>query len=164
MYKTLSMRAKDRCSPVRFDYIMHPHGHGHHYYYPNASGPAAPAHHHQPPQYAMNNNALLSSAEESNIFGFLDAFDWDVDESVGAGMPAFEPGTMAPVAAGPETPMDVDPYYAHPFGGIHPSPPPPPPPLSLRMSPDDAGLLPNAPTPCRTPNRLGLVCPNLRNG
>ncbi|KAH7343897.1 hypothetical protein B0J17DRAFT_714053 [Rhizoctonia solani] len=98
-----------------------------------------------------NNSALLSSAEESNIFGFLDAFDWDLDESVGAGMPAFDSGTMPPaIAAGPDAPqiaMDVDPFYSqrqsalHPFTG-HQSPPPPPPLLSLRPSPDDGlGLL-----------------------
>ncbi|KAJ1308547.1 hypothetical protein OPQ81_004247 [Rhizoctonia solani] len=117
-------------------------------------------------------NALLSSAEESNIFGYLDAFDWDLDESVGAGMPAFDSGTMPSiVAAGPEAPqiaMDVEPYYSqrqpavHPFGATHRSPPPPPPPLSLRTSPDDGlgGLLssrstPTASTPtARTPKPL----------
>lgn len=48
---------------------------------------------------------LLSSAEENSIFGFLDALDWDLDESVGAGMPAFDSGA----AAGS---MDVDPYFS----------------------------------------------------
>ncbi|CAE6423967.1 unnamed protein product [Rhizoctonia solani] len=153
--------------------MQHPHGHGH-YYYPNASGQMhaqprprtrpRPSPHLHPRQYAMN-NALLSSAEESNIFGFLDDFDWDLDESVGAGMPAFDSGTM-PVAAGPETPqipMEVDSYYAqrqsglHSYGaGAHHSPPPPPPPLQLRTSPDDGlGLLSNTtPTPTRTPKPL----------
>jgi hypothetical protein len=80
-----------------------------HVHYPNASGTATPQtrpHSHYQP--IMSAHALLSSAEESNIFGFLDAFDWDLDESVGAGMPAFDSGS----AAGPEQiSMDVDPYF-----------------------------------------------------
>ncbi|CAE6424704.1 unnamed protein product [Rhizoctonia solani] len=174
------------CSPGSFhsDYIIMQHPHGHRrYYYPNTSGqvhprlrPAAPHFHpqHHQQRYAMS-NALLSSAEESNIFGFLDAFDWDLDESVGAGMPAFDSGTsmQTAVAAGPETPqiaMDVDPFFAQrqsaplvPFGVAHqsPPPPPPPPPLSIRASPDEGlvsgGLLtPGASTPTntRTPKPL----------
>ncbi|CAE7224200.1 unnamed protein product [Rhizoctonia solani] len=97
------------------------------------------------------NTALLSSAEESNIFGFLDAFDWDLDESVGASMPAFDSGAIPP----PETPMDVD-FYArqplHPFG-VHQSPAPPQPPLPM-----DDGLgfnnTSSTPTPSRTPKPL----------
>ncbi|CEL59449.1 hypothetical protein RSOLAG1IB_03382 [Rhizoctonia solani AG-1 IB] len=164
----------------------HPHGHRR-YYYPNASEQAhvrprpaaAPPHFHpqqqqQHQQHHVMSNALLSSAEESNIFGFLDAFDWDLDESVGAGMPAFDSGTsmLSAVAAGPETPqiaMDVDPFFAQrqsaplvPFGLAHQSPPPPQPPLSIRTSPDEGllsggGLLtPGASTPtnARTPKPL----------
>ncbi|CUA70278.1 hypothetical protein RSOLAG22IIIB_00633 [Rhizoctonia solani] len=98
-----------------------------------------------------NNNALLSSAEESNIFGFLDAFDWDLDESVGAGMPAIPVNVN--VAGGPEAPMDLD-FYAS--QSIHAYQSPPQPPLPLRLSPDDGGLLSNAqtPTPSRTPKPL----------
>ncbi|KAF8742897.1 helix loop helix domain, partial [Rhizoctonia solani] len=160
-----------------------PLGHRH-YYYPNTSGQVyarprpAPPHFHpqqqqQQQQHAMS-NALLSSAEESNIFGFLDAFDWDLDESVGAGMPAFDSGTNMPpaVAAGPEAPqiaMDVDPFFGEaqrqsalvPFGVAHRSPPPPPPSLSIRTSPDEglvSGdlLTPGASTPAnsRTPKPL----------
>ncbi|KAF8759799.1 helix loop helix domain [Rhizoctonia solani] len=160
-----------------------PLGHRH-YYYPNTSGQLyarprpAPPHFHpqqqqqQQQQHAMS-NALLSSAEESNIFGFLDAFDWDLDESVGAGMPAFDSGTSMPsaVAAGPEAPqiaMDVDPFFGEaqrqsalvPFGVAHHSPPPTPS-LSIRTSPDEGlvsgGLLtPGASTPTnsRTPKPL----------
>lgn len=101
----------------------------------------------------MNNNALLSSAEESNIFGFLDAFDWDLDESVGASMPAFDSVAIPAnvnVAAGPQEAMDIDPFYAR--QSVHPYQSPPPPQLPLRTSPD---LISNAPTPRpRTPKPL----------
>lgn len=73
--------------------------------YPNASGsvPTSGQQFHHQLQYPPGMSHLLSSAEENNIFGFLDAFDWDLDESVGAGMPAYDSGP----AAGPEI-MDVD--------------------------------------------------------
>ncbi|CAE6454753.1 unnamed protein product [Rhizoctonia solani] len=139
---------------------MHPHGHVHYYNYHPVNASVRSPRYHRPRPYAMNNNALLSSAEESNIFGFLDAFDWDLDESVGAGMPAFDSSAIpvnvnVDVAAGPESAMDVDPFYGR--QSVHPfqSPPPPPPPMSLRTSPDDGGLLSNAPTPTpRTPKPL----------
>ncbi|KAG8745563.1 hypothetical protein FRC10_007741 [Ceratobasidium sp. 414] len=59
-------------------------------------------------------STLLSSAEESNIFNYLDAFDWELDESVGAGMPSFDP-SLPPGPGGaqpmPMQHMDVDPYF-----------------------------------------------------
>ncbi|QRV72681.1 helix loop helix DNA-binding domain protein [Ceratobasidium sp. AG-Ba] len=97
-------------------------------------------------------STLLSSAEESNIFNYLDAFDWELDESVGAGMPPFDPSLPA---AGPPMPvqhMDVDPYFAdgkflqrpaqmHPFNAPHPQhqsspllPPPVPQPSQLQST------------------------------
>ncbi|KAF8607693.1 hypothetical protein BDV93DRAFT_519707 [Ceratobasidium sp. AG-I] len=130
-------------------------------YYPNASGThqSAPYHHPQQPQHSQHPHhsqqqhpqhhqmaapALLSSQEESNIFGFLDAFDWDLDESVGAGMPPFDPSLPSGPAGGSQNPvqsqqMNVDPYFLdaqrqgsvqaqpmHPFNAPMPSPPPMP--------------------------------------
>ncbi|KAG8696254.1 hypothetical protein FRC09_008632 [Ceratobasidium sp. 395] len=103
----------------------------------------------------MSAPALLSSTEESNIFNYLDAFDWELDESVGAGMPPFDPSLPSGPAAGPPMGMqhmDVDPYFSdvqrsnsiqaqmHPFNAPHPqhhsSPPllPPPPPHQSQRS------------------------------
>ncbi|QRW01727.1 helix loop helix DNA-binding domain protein [Ceratobasidium sp. AG-Ba] len=139
-------------------------------YYPNASGLAPPHsvhhhhqqqqhhlaqvhhHHHQHRQHPAMSSTLLSSAEESNIFNYLDAFDWELDESVGAGMPPFDPSLPA---AGPPMPvqhMDVDPYFAdvqrpaqmHPFNAPHPqhqsSPLLPPPSPSAISAPIDPGI------------------------
>jgi hypothetical protein len=59
--------------------------------------------------------ALLSSAEENNILGYLDALDWELDDSVGAGMPVFDPSLSSGPSTGPQIPiqhpMDVDPYF-----------------------------------------------------
>ncbi|CAE6476293.1 unnamed protein product [Rhizoctonia solani] len=70
-------------------------------------------------------NSLISPAEESNVFGFPDAFNWDLDESVGAGMPAVDVARHADMAP-PSTrrsPMPVDaPSFpkSRPRGGMRP--------------------------------------------
>lgn len=88
--------------------------------YPNASGTHQSLSYHDPHRRAQHHPmaapALLSSQEESNIFGFLDAFDWDLDESVGAGMPPFDPSLPSGPTAGSQNTvqsqqMNVDPYF-----------------------------------------------------